>query len=99
MRRDQMYLERKFGRSEAWKLWEIGQAAVAEIDKNIAKHGIDAERCEGLIYADHRGRFVNDTHRYVDHLRAHYAYDKADKLDITQIRDLIRSKDYEGGMV
>ena len=99
LRKDQIYLERHFGRSEAWLLWELGQAAVAELDARIKKHRIDAERVEGLIYADHRARFVGDTHRYVDHLRERYAYDKVDKLSEGQIRALVKSTDYEGGMV
>ncbi len=99
LRKDQLYLEQKFGRSQAWLLWEIGQAAVSEMDLRLKKHRIDAERREGLIYADHRGRFVDDTHRYVDHLREHYAYDKADKLGMSEIRSLVKSSDYEGGMI
>lgn len=99
LRKDQIYLERKFGRGPARLLWDIGQAAVAETDMRLRKHRIDADRREGLIYADHRARFVGDTHRYVDHLRTHYAYDKADKLGIGEIRALIRSNDYEGGMI
>jgi gamma-glutamylputrescine oxidase len=99
LRRDQIHLEKKFGLPEARALWEIGQAAVAQMDTWMARHGIDCDRREGLIYADHRGRFVDDTHRYVDHLRTHYSYDKVDKLDQNQILELVRSGDYEGGMV
>jgi gamma-glutamylputrescine oxidase len=99
LRKDQLYLERKFGHAQARMLWDIGQAAVTEMDLRLEKHRIDAERQEGLIYADHRGRFVDDTHRYVDHLRTHYAYDKAEKLGMDEIRSLVRSSDYEGGMI
>src|SRR5690606_27344541 len=76
LRKDQIYLERKFGREQARLLWNVGQAAVAEMDRCLKAHSIDAERVEGLIYADHRARFVGETHRYVDYLRTHYAYDK-----------------------
>src|SRR5690606_9090473 len=99
LRRDQIYLERKFGHAEARLIWDIGQAAVARMDSLIETYGIEAERREGLIYADHRERFVKDTHAYVDHLRRHYGYEKADKLGEDEIRTLIRSRDYEGGMV
>lgn len=99
LRKDQLYLERKFGPAQARMLWDVGQAAAADMDLRIKKHRIDAEKREGLIYADHRGRFVDDTHRYIDHLREHYAYDKAEKLGMDEIRSLIRSSDYEGGMI
>lgn len=99
LRQDQIKLERTYGRDDARRLWEIGQGAVAQMDSWIARHGIEAERREGLIYADHRARFVDDTHRYVDHLRQHYAYDKAEKLGLNEIRHLIKSDDYAGGMI
>ena len=99
LRRDQIYLERRFGRSDAWKLWEIGQAAIARLDDTLARYGIEADRRHGMIYADHRARYVADSHRYVEHLRAHYSYDKAEKLERQGIRALIGSDDYEGGMI
>lgn len=98
LRRDQIHLENRFGKTQAKSLWDIGQAAVSRIDETIRQYDIDAERRTGLIYADHRARFVPDTHRYADHLREHYAYDKIDKLG-PDIRTLIRSDDYEGGMI
>ena len=98
-RRDQIELEKRYGKSDARKLWELGHAAIADIDAKIKQHTIDAERREGLIYADHRGRFVGDTHRYVDFLRDNYGYEKAEKLGLDEIRTLIRSDDYEGGMI
>jgi gamma-glutamylputrescine oxidase len=52
-----------------------------------------------MIYADHRARFVGDTHAYVDHLRTRYAYDRVEKLGRDEVRALVRSEDYEGGMV
>jgi gamma-glutamylputrescine oxidase len=98
-RRDQIELERRYGKPQARRLWELGHAAVADIDTKIKKHKIDAERREGLIYADHRARFVGDTHRYVDFLRENYGYEKAEKLNEDEIRALVRSDDYEGGMI
>ncbi len=99
MRRDQMHLERHFGRSDAWLLWEIGQAAIAQIDERIARYGIECERRSGLVYADHKQRYVTDTHRYVRHLRDKYSYGKVEALDREGVRALVRSDGYYGGMV
>jgi gamma-glutamylputrescine oxidase len=99
LRRDQIDLEKRFGRSEAFLLWEIAQAAVGRLDEVLKTYAIDAERRSGHIFADHRARYVADSHRYVDHLRTHYAYEMAEKLDRGQVRALIRSDDYHGGWI
>lgn len=99
LRRDQMELEKKFGRSEARLLWDIAQAAVGRLDEVLKTYKIDAERRAGHIFADHRARYVDQSHHYVDHLREHYAYNMAEKLDRDQVRALIKSDDYHGGWI
>lgn len=99
LRRDQMDLENRFGHAEARLLWDIAQAAVGRLDEILQTYSIDAERRSGHIFADHRARYVADSHLYVDHLREHYAYDLAEKLDRDGLRALIKSDDYHGGWV
>lgn len=99
LRRDQMDLEKRFGRSEAHLLWGIAQSAVDRLDEVLKTYRIDAERRSGHIFADHRARYVGDSHAYVDHLRTHYAYDMAQKLDRDGVRALIKSDDYHGGWI
>jgi gamma-glutamylputrescine oxidase len=99
LRRDQIELEKKFGRDEARLLWDIAQAAVGRLDEVLDTYEIDAERRAGHIFADHRARYVADSHQYVDHLREHYAYDMAEKLDRDKLRALIKSDDYHGGWI
>jgi gamma-glutamylputrescine oxidase len=98
-RRDQMFLEKKFGRSEAYLLWEIAGAAVDRLDEVMKTYKIDADREDGHIFADHRPRYVGESHEYVDHLRQRYHYDNTEKLDRDQIRALVRSDDYHGGWI
>lgn len=99
LRRDQIYLEKKFGRSEAYLLWEIAEAAVERLDEVLKTYKIDADRQDGHIFADHRPRYVDESHSYVDHLRNHYAYDKAEKLNRDETRALVHSDDYHGGWI
>jgi gamma-glutamylputrescine oxidase len=99
LRRDQMDLEKRFGRSEAHLLWDIAQAAVGRLDEVLETYKIDAERRSGHIFADHRARYVADSHHYVDHLRTHYAYGLTEKLGRDQVRALIKSDDYHGGWI
>jgi gamma-glutamylputrescine oxidase len=99
LRRDQITLERQYGMDEARRLWDLGQAAIAHIDALIARHGIACERREGMIYADHRARFVPASHEYARHLRTRYGYDAAEPLSRDELRALVRSDDYHGGML
>jgi gamma-glutamylputrescine oxidase len=99
LRHDQIYLERKFGRSQAYLLWEIAQASVSRLDEVLKKYKIDVERQDGHIFADHRPRYVADSHHYVDHLASHYSYTDTDKLDRDEVRALVRSDDYHGGWI
>jgi gamma-glutamylputrescine oxidase len=99
LRHDQIYLEKKFGRSEAYLLWEIAQASITRLDEVLKKYKIDVERQDGHIFADHRPRYVAESHAYVDHLRDHYSYTNTDKLDRDEVRALVRSDDYHGGWI
>ncbi|MGQ4275188.1 NAD(P)/FAD-dependent oxidoreductase [Terrihabitans sp. B22-R8] len=99
LRRDQIFLENKFGPEAARQLWDLSQSAVAHLDAWIARYDIDCDRRNGMIYADHRARLVSSSHDYVHHLRSHYAYGKAESLSREAIRELVRSDDYHGGML
>jgi gamma-glutamylputrescine oxidase len=99
LRRDQIQLEQKFGLSTAQRLWDLGQAALAHLDGLISRYDIDCDRRAGLIYADHRQRFVADSHAYARHLRTRYGYEKAEPLDAAKLQELVRSKSYFGGML
>jgi gamma-glutamylputrescine oxidase len=98
-RRDQMFLEKKFGRSEAYLLWEIAGGAVDRLDEVLKKYKIECDREDGHIFADHRARYVDESHEYVDHLSQRYHYNDTEKLDREQIRALIKSDDYHGGWI
>lgn len=99
LRRDQLALEGQFGAEAARQLWDVGQGAVAHVDALIARYGIACERHEGMIYPDHRTRFVAGSHGYARHLQDRYGYTKAEPLSREEVRALVRSDDYHGGML
>ncbi len=74
-RRDQDWLEERFGKDDARRLWTLGEEAKTFTKGLIAKHAIACEWREGLIETAHKQRLVADEIAYVEKLRRDYGYD------------------------
>jgi gamma-glutamylputrescine oxidase len=96
-RRDQGDLEELVGREDARNLWDLSLEAVAEVRTLMDEAGIAEDFRPGIIHADHRARFVPQTHRNVEKLRRDYGYDLIRPLGREEIRGLIWSNSYHGG--
>jgi gamma-glutamylputrescine oxidase len=96
---DQDVLEARLGRETAARLWDLGLASVELVHSLCARHGIDCDYVPGLIHADHRARFVRNTHAYVEKLRADYGYDRIAPLDRAGLQALVTAPGYHGGFV
>ncbi len=94
---DQEKLEALFGEARARELWRLGLEAPALVKRLIAEQGIDCHYVEGVIHADHRQRFVAESHAYAELLRVSYGYDLIEPLDRERIRALVGSPAYYGG--
>jgi len=96
-RRDQDWLEVRFGTDDARRLWTLGEAAKAFTKDLIAKHAIDCEWRDGLIEAVHKQRLVAEEIAYVDKLRRDYGYEAVEWLDRDALADAIGTSVYFGG--
>jgi gamma-glutamylputrescine oxidase len=96
-RLDQNALEKLVGMTRAKALWDLSLDSVALVKSLIADHKIDCGYVDGVIHADHRARFVRDSHAYAQKLQQTYGYDKISTLDRAEIRDHVGSDDYHGG--
>lgn len=96
-RLDQDDLERMVGMDRARALWGISLDSVALVRSLIADHNIDCALADGIIHADHRARFVPESHAYAEKLNRDYGYDLIRPLDRTGLRELVGSDDYHGG--
>ncbi len=94
---DQEALEALVGEAAARQLWDLGLQSNALVKELIARHVIDCHYVEGVIHADHRQRFVAESHAYARLLQEKYGYDQVEPLDREQIRDLVGSPAYFGG--
>ncbi len=96
-RSDQDELEKSLGETRAHALWDIALASTNLVRSLIEKHDIKCGYTPGIIYADHRQRFVRHSHEYAEKLNTKYGYHQITPLDKTQIRHLVGSKSYFGG--
>lgn len=97
MRRDQNWLEARVGVPGARRFWELAVAAREHLDWLINTYGIQCDFRPGLLHADHRARYSDDTRRYVEHLRDTYAYPHARFVGRDEMRELVASTEYCSG--
>jgi gamma-glutamylputrescine oxidase len=98
-RRDQMFLEAQVGKDDARKLWDLAEEAKSLLKVLVARHAINCDLKDGLILADHKARYVAESHAYARHLREAYGYDAVRELDRDEIGYLVRSPLYHGGIL
>ncbi len=98
-RRDVDYLEGAVGKDDTRKLWALAEEAKALVRDLVTRHAIACDLADGLIIADHKPNYVPMTQAYVRRLRDDYGYDRIDLLDRAQLRALVGSDGYYGGMI
>ncbi len=96
---EQDALEKMVGQDRARALWTIGSDAVALVKTLIEDNGIDGRFVPGIIHADHRKRYVRDSHDYAKKLQDEYDYDLIRGIDQDEMRHLVGSPAYYGGVL
>jgi gamma-glutamylputrescine oxidase len=97
MRSGQDTLESQYGKDEAHAFWNIAQDANKLCRQLIREHAIDCDLTNGIIHADHRERYLQETRDYTEKLQTDYGYDKVRYLDKDEIQQQIGSESYHGG--
>lgn len=98
-RRDQDWLESHVGLDDAKALWRLAEDAKAFLHALIARHRIDCDVRPGLIVADHKPAYVAHSHAYARRLREVYGYPHATPLSREELRELVGTDVYHGGMI
>lgn len=94
---DQQALEKLVGPAHARQLWEVAEGSKALVKSLVSKHNIECDLKPGIIYTDHKRRFVEETKAYVEHLNQAYGYDEISFLDRQQTMDAVGTDVYFGG--
>ena len=97
-RRDQFYLEKKFGISKAKDLWNIGLEASKDVLGLINKYNISCDYKPGILDVEFRKRNVWEYEREVEHMSTVYKYEKMEFLNKEQLRARLGSEMYYGGL-
>ncbi|MDR6954008.1 gamma-glutamylputrescine oxidase [Ancylobacter sp. 3268] len=98
-RRDQDWLEDKVGLDMAKALWRLAEDAKADLHALIARHAIDCAPRRGLIMADHKPGYVAHSHAYARKLADVYGYPHVDPLSREELRELVGTDAYHGGVI
>lgn len=93
----QIELEKLVGKISARDLWTISEAAKSWIQNTCNQYEIDINYQAGIVYAQHRHRFVKPLHEYCEKLSADYDYPHLEPLDASAIHAHVNNKDYKGG--
>ena len=96
-RQDQDYLEKNYGIELARQFWQIGEEAKQIVRDLIAEHSIDCHPVDGVIHADHRERYLEDSKAYCAKLNDKYDYDKIRFINREELRSEVKSEAYFGG--
>lgn len=96
---DQGTLEKTLGRDNAHALWQLCENAKQSIHTLCSDYQIDALYKPGIISALHRPRFFDETQRYAEKLIKDYDYPHIAVLSKTELRKLVDSPDYHGGII
>ena len=96
-RQDQDYLEEHYGLDAAKKFWQAGEEAKTLIRQLIKKHKIKSHAENGIIHADHRKRYLDDSKAYVDKLNRDYNYHQIRFIDGDKLETMVKSEAYYGG--
>ena len=92
-------LEALLGHDDALALWAMGRQAVAAVRTLAALPEVNVPFHEGIVHADHKRSFVRESHAYAETLARDYGYDKLVPLSRAQIREIVASPDYHGGVL
>ncbi len=98
-RRDQGYLEQVYGPEVARKLWNVGEDAKALVRDLLSKHGINAAWRNGVAHADWTQSGAQMSQTYARKLRRDYGYELIEPLSRMELRSLVGSDSFQGGMI
>lgn len=98
-RLDPEELENLVGPELTSKAFKIGTEAASLVRDLIARQDIKCEYVPGIIEANHRARFDDNSRKHVDLLKQKYNYHSASFLNRQQMALKIDSSDYSGGIL
>ncbi len=97
--KDQRWLEARVGHNRARALWDMAEAAKAQLRDLAADHAPEARYTPGVAHGEYTDADARAAQDAVDHLATHYGYDQAEVLSGDALRDIVRTPLYKGGVL
>lgn len=95
---EQRTLEKLVGRETARTLWDHSLAAVDFTRELVRKHNIDCDYTDGYLHVGLKPRHANELREWSGHLAKVYDYPVLDYHDKAELKSLIGSELYSGGV-
>ncbi|NOX73418.1 MAG: FAD-binding oxidoreductase [Alphaproteobacteria bacterium] len=96
-RLEQDELEAMVGLDHARKLWDLSLDSVDLVHKLMKTHDISCDFRPGILHADHKARFVRQSHAHVEKMRRDYGYAQLSPVSREEMREMIGTDAYFGG--
>ncbi len=96
--KDQHWLEKRVGRDDARKLWDLTVEAKALTRDLAAAHAPDAGYKPGVLHGEWTAKGVGEARQYAQWLAENYGYE-TEFLDRDAVQNVCRSEVYEGGVL
>ena len=98
-RRDQIWLEKRFGFERAKVLWDMAEDAKALLRALIVRFAIHCDLRAGVIEALHKPSLLPDAAELVEELRSRYGYDRMSVLDRAEAARVLGSDFFAGAVL
>ena len=99
MRKDQFFLEKKFGYEKANFFWNIGLEAVQTVKNLIEKYKIDCALKPGIIHVGNTKKDFKYFIEEMNHMEKKYGYNNYEYFDSKKIKDEVSSDRYHSGLL
>lgn len=90
---------RMAGPQDARRLWEMGLEAIAMLAGRIARHRIRCDLAWGYLLAAVKPRHMAELREEIEFCATHYGYDKAHLAERDEVRAMVDTEAYCGGLV
>ncbi|HYG89614.1 MAG TPA: FAD-binding oxidoreductase [Azospirillum sp.] len=91
-------IERRVGRDDARKLWDLGEEAKALLRDRVERHGIRCSLTSGFVLAALKDRHLAELADLEREMRDGYGYTGLEWLDREGVARLVGAKGYVGGL-
>ncbi len=97
--KNQRWFERRLGPDKARALWEIADAAKAQVRDLAARHAPNARYTPGVANGAYSTAEASEMRANAEILARRYGYDKIEILDRDQLRGIVKTPLYRGGIL